>query len=335
VLAASVVQELPFGVGGPAPDDPTQRAEVAPETLPSESEATEPSAPTATPLPPTPTATATSEPAVALPAPTNAPTEAPAVMSAGLAATLATDQPAPTPTPTWTAGVDEDGTDRNAERSGVQIASLAASETTLPTPTVTATQATTPVPTPTATPIIYQVRAGDTLVSIASAYGVDVEALMAANDMGEQDVYVLQQGQMLFVPVLAPEPVAAIANEVADARVEAPLLLVPTADARVGCATGGTLIWQRVQFVKDSDKYMLHLGFVSGRDSNGQESVTWVLAQSSPVTVTEWPLDTSLCELAPDEYDHQWRWWVEVAETVGGDTVSVSQPSEIRGFTWE
>jgi hypothetical protein len=94
-------------------------------------------------------------------------------------------------------------------------------------------------------------------------------------------------------------------------------------------------MWQRVQFVKDSDRYVLHLGFVAGRANNGQENVTWVVAQSSPVTQTEWRLDTTLCDLAPEEFDHQWRWWVEVVEEADGDTISVSPPSEVRGFVWK
>jgi hypothetical protein len=94
-------------------------------------------------------------------------------------------------------------------------------------------------------------------------------------------------------------------------------------------------MWQRVQFVKDSDRYLLHLGFVSGRQENGQERVTWVLAQSSPVTMTEWELDRALCDLAPADAERQWRWWVEVVDATSGESVSVSTPSEVRGFRWE
>jgi hypothetical protein len=50
--------------------------------------------------------------------------------------------------------------------------------------------------------------------------------------------------------------------------------------------------------------------------------------------MTEWQLDTTLCELAPADYDHQWRWWVEVVDETGGSALSVSPPSEIHGFVW-
>jgi LysM repeat protein len=216
-----------------------------------------------------------------------------------------------------------------------QMAALAASETTLPTATTTPTIVGTPLPTPTATPVVYQVRAGDTLVTIAAAYGVAVEDLMAVNEISAQDVFVIQPGQMLFIPVETPGPTAATTSDSAAIRVGAPDLLAPADGATVACATNGTLLWDRVQFVKDSDKYLLHLGFVSGRSDDGEESVTWVLAQSGPVTQTEWQLDTTLCELAPADYDQQWRWWVEVVEDTGSGILSVSPPSEIHGFVWQ
>lgn len=356
ILAASIVQAPPFGVGGPQADEQEQMAELkaAPEVSSAESVAIESVAtvapptvppPTATPLPPT--ATATQEPTAvptATAVPTEIPTQAP-VKAEGMAASVAANTlntptaTASLPTPTWTVVANLSAPTSEASGGVAQVAALAASETTLPTPTmmptVTPTRLTTPLPTPTATPIVYQVRAGDTLVSIASTYGVDVDELMTANNVSAQDVYVIQPGQMLYVPVPTPAPLAAVSGNQLAARVEAPLLLVPPDAASVGCATGGTLIWQRVQFVKDSDKYVLHLGFVSGRSSNGEETVTWVLSQSGPVTLTEWQLDTNLCDLAPAEYDHQWRWWVEVVESVDGETVSVSPPSAIHGFTWK
>jgi LysM repeat protein len=210
-----------------------------------------------------------------------------------------------------------------------QIAAISANAATTTTALPTATVAVTPLPTPTSTPLVYQIKSGDTLVTIAAKYHVDVDALMAANQISGQDVYVIQPGEMLFIPTPAPTPTPATV------RVEAPVLLAPPDNSNVGCATGGELIWQRVQFVKDSDKYVLHLGFVNGQDSAGQEKVTWVVDQSGPVTQTSWQLDTSLCDLAPAASGQQWRWWVEVIEDDNGDVTPVSPPSQIYRFVWK
>jgi LysM repeat protein len=340
ILSAAVSQELPMGIGGPQPgsEGEAAMAMMVEEVEPTEPPATEP--PTEIPPTDTPVATPTVEPTAVPPTATPAPvletTAAPtAVKSGGVAAALVSSGPAGTPTPTWTAAlatVESDSTGGDAE--AVQVAGITANSTAYPTVTPTPTVGVTPLPTPTPTPVVYQVDRGDTLVSIAARYDVTVDELMEANNISEQDVYVLQPGQMLIIPL--PTPEAVVASDNSDAiRLGVPKLLVPSNGATVGCATGGKLIWERVQFIKDSDRYVLHLGFVSGRGDDGQENVTWVLAQSNPVTRTEWQLDTALCDLAAEDFGRQWRWWVEVVEESEGESVSVSPPSEVWGFTWE
>jgi LysM repeat protein len=337
-ILAAAVQAQPFGVGGPQPSSDITALKVEPPSTPTQPPATDTPMPTETPVLPTPTL-----------APTLVPTDAPETegvveegapeasenRAGGMAAALAASGPANTPTPTWTALATSVAT---AAGESMQVAALAANQTTLPTATATPTPAVTPLPTATPTPVVYQVRSGDTLVTIAAEYDVEVDALMAANDISEEEVYAIQPGQLLIVPVATPERVSVAVTDPSTVRLETPALLVPPDGSVVGCATGGKLIWQRVQFVKDSDFYVLHLGFVSG-GSNGEEVVTWVLAQSSPVTQTDWQLDTSLCDLAPDDFGREWRWWVEVVAASdvarGGETVSVSPPSEVWGFTWE
>jgi LysM repeat protein len=357
ILAAAT--EVQSGIGGPqVADSEVADSEVADTGVAESSVTTQtnedaaakvapPDAPvaevpsTATAVPPTPTLAPTATP-VMMPtttppaAPTALPTVAATEVKAeGMAAALVASGPVGTATPTWTAVAPAGGV--------AQVAGVASNATTLPTPTATPTVALTPLPTPTPTPVVYQVRAGDTLLTIASSYGIEVDSLMIANDISAQEVYAIQPGQMLIVPLPTPEPVVAVAN-VAEMRLEAPVLLVPSADATVGCLTGGKLIWQRAQFIKDSDRYVLHLGFVNGpaSDDSGnnsvndrQQNVAWVLAQSSPVTQTEWELDTSLCELASAVYGQEWRWWVEVVGEVDGKFVPVSPPSEIRSFIWK
>lgn len=256
----------------------------------------------------------------------------------------------------------------------VDLPTATATEAPTATPEATATPAPTQTPEPTATPeptleptpatIDYVVSRGDTLVSIAARYDVDVDELMAANDIGERDVFVIQPGQVLVIPA-PPTPTAELPTPTVEPptpeptptpgavptarprataspipaqggmRLEAPVLLGPEDGARVSCAETATLRWQRVPFARDSDKYVLHLGFVGGRSPGGDEQIVWILAQSRPVTSTEWELDKSLCGLAPAQYDHQWRWWVEVVGDSDGKPVQVSPASETWGFVWE
>ena len=206
----------------------------------------------------------------------------------------------------------------------------------------------TPTPGPTPEPVLYSVRPGDTLVSIAAKYGISTRALMAANGIAGQDVYVLQPGQELTIPaadapvatdtpVVAPTATAvSVATAAADSaiRLDAPVLVGPETGTPLSCSGQAALNWNRVQFIRDDDKYILHLGFVSGRQENGEDMVTWVLAQPRPATQTSWDLDVSLCGLAAQSFGRQWRWWVEVVAEVEGQTVSVSPPSPVWGFSW-
>lgn len=258
----------------------------------------------------------------------------------------------------------------------VDLPTATATEASTATPEATATPAPTQTPEPTATAeatleptpatIDYVVSRGDTLVTIAARYDVDVDELMAANDISERDVFVIQPGQVLVIPApptptaelptptvesstpeptptpdaaptARPQPTASSSPSSAQGgmRLEAPVLLGPADGARVSCDEAATLRWQRVPFVRDSDKYVLHLGFVGGRSAGGSEQIVWILAQSRPVTSTEWALDKSLCGLAPAQYDHQWRWWVEVVGDSDGKPVQVSPASETWGFVWE
>lgn len=71
--------------------------------------------------------------------------------------------------------------------------------TALPPQTPTAAAASTP-----AVLDVYEVRSGDTLFEIASAYDVTVEDLLAANALTEDDVYTIQPGDELIIPGPTP-----------------------------------------------------------------------------------------------------------------------------------
>ncbi|MGC8946236.1 MAG: LysM peptidoglycan-binding domain-containing protein [Anaerolineae bacterium] len=81
------------------------------------------------------------------------------------------------------------------------------SATMTPSPTATAVP-TIPPPSPTPGPLLHTVRPGETLASIAAAYGVSLAELIAANHI--QDPNFIQAGQVLVIPEVAvtPPPVA-------------------------------------------------------------------------------------------------------------------------------
>lgn len=91
------------------------------------------------------------------------------------AAILPTESPVPTETPT-----------------------TAPTETPLPTPTPLPTD--TPAPTNTPLPATYTVVSGDTALAIALRLGVELDALIAYNNMTSQQAAMLQPGQILRIP---------------------------------------------------------------------------------------------------------------------------------------
>lgn len=230
---------------------------------------------------------------------------------------------------------------------------LQATATTIPSPTVPPT----PTPIPTQPPATYTVRAGDTPLGIAEQFNIGVDALLAANGMSLGDARLLRVGQVLVVatsvPAPTPEPSAtptvtampvattpAVVPTVTAApttesmRVDAPGLRSPETGSALSCTTANSLTWLPVSFIRESDQYLLHLGFLSGYNGDGSEQVTWILEQWRPANTTLWELDKSLCGLAPQSYGRQWRWYVQVVEADGTTWRPVSPPSAIWGFNW-
>jgi LysM repeat protein len=241
-----------------------------------------------------------------------------------------------------------------------------------PTPTTTPTQTATPTPTtiPTQAAVTYSIRAGDTPFGIATQFGITVDELLARNGLSLNDARRLRVGQVLTIvagtaapvveqptatatatattqsstatntqPADAADEKVAAANEAksetkSTARVDAPGLRSPENGSSLSCGADNTVTWLPVAYIRESDQYLLHLGFLSGYNGDGSEQVTWILEQWRPSNVTQWELDTGLCGLAPQAFGRQWRWSVEVVEANGNSWQSVSQSSAVWGFSW-
>ena len=238
-------------------------------------------------------------------------------------------------------------------------------------PSATAAPTATAVPaTATATTAVttYKVQAGDTPLAIAGRFDIGVDELFAANGLSAADARRLRVGQELIIPVLgqavqpsatatptviaptsaAPAITAAANSAVPTAttmptavpapdspiRLDAPQLRSPENDASLSCGGSNSLIWLPVSYMREGDRYLLHLGFLSGYNTDGSESIVWVLEQLQPANATIWSMDEGLCGLSPQDFGRQWRWYVEVVEPTDAAKTSVSLPSAIWGFSW-
>ena len=192
------------------------------------------------------------------------------------------DPAASTPTPTRTAAVGGLPTTPPAGRTPVasQI-TVAPTQPPVPEPTPTLAPTPTPteppVPTPTPTPegpIEYAVQDGDTLFSIASAYGVSVDDVVSFNDLPDENFIFV--GQVLEIPT---DP-AQVAERRESRPVATTAVVVPNDGLNVRAAPNTTT--GTVQYVAPGGTELALTGVVEVIDGIEWREVTdgnWVQAQ--------------------------------------------------------
>ncbi len=200
-----------------------------------------------------------------------------------------------------------------------------------PTPTPGPTPTWDPsLPTPTLAPfILHTVQQGDTLSTIAEKYGVTVDDIRRANNLGENDT-VIRAGQVLQIPQYTPTPIAT--PEIVRAGTPtprplypAPILLYPPSGATFhGRNAGIVLQWASVGILAPDESYRLTLHCPS---IEGEEET--IIYQQA----TLWRVPAEL--FPPQEAEsRQCRWTVEVIRREGKGAQLVSQPGEERSFLW-
>lgn len=239
-----------------------------------------------------------------------------------------------------------------------QATAIPPSATALPP---TATQVP-PTATPTVAAIIYKIQPGDTPLEIAGRYDIGVLELLTANGLTTDDARRLRVGQELIIPqqgqspesvasptpiptrapatatvqpptatATIPEPTATAATTI---RLDVPQLRSPEDGSFLSCGGNNSLIWLPVDFMREDDRYLLHLGFLNGYNTDGTENVVWILEQQQPANASIWRMDEALCSLAPQDFGRQWRWYVEVVAPTDSGQQPVSLPSSIWTFSW-
>jgi LysM repeat protein len=181
------------------------------------------------------------------------------------------------------------------------------------------------------------VQAGDTPIAIANSFGISVDVLLRANGLSLADARNLRTGQEMIIPngVQAENTVRVAptntTNGAGGIRLDPPRLRSPENGAQVSCSAGNSLAWESVPFLQQDDQFVMHLGFVSNRSTDGQETVVWVLEQVQTAQNTLWIMDPGLCALAPQELGRKWYWYVQV---VNASRIIVSEPSPVWSFSW-
>lgn len=193
----------------------------------------------------------------------------------------------------------------------------------------------TPTPTPDERAVSYTVAPGDTLLAIASQFGVSVESIMTAN--GLKPDAIIYPGQALVIP-LSPslwegpgegaEPISVYLitpTATPGPPWPAPELLSPRDGAQFSTGEPILLRWAAVGLLEDDQWYVLRL---------------WRPQQSGSPLPTTWTRRTSFrlpADWRPSEdaAGHKLCWQVTVIQKAEGAKLTLVSPSsDVRCFEW-
>jgi LysM repeat protein len=189
-----------------------------------------------------------------------------------------------------------------------------------------------PTPTPTATggALMYVVRSGDTISSIAQRYGSNIDWIFKANNIKSGDV--LRIGQALLIPLSATTPTPVPTNEIVpetptptpEPDLDAPLLLAPANGSILSGQNEVLLSWTSVGILAPDQSYVVTL---TEGDERGPTAEWWTKATTLRM---------------PEQYrgtggasrDYRWRVQVRYGSKENPGRAA-SPPSQEFRFTWQ
>ena len=184
----------------------------------------------------------------------------------------------------------------------------------------------------------YEVKPGDTVVSIAIRFGATVEAILAANKMAPNDF--IQPNQSLLVPVgelpsevLASSEATGIdpssGSDSGQPGVYAAVRLLGPDDSTILAQDDVAVFrWLSVDILQPNEWYVLRIWSADGAYPDPPS--VWTKATSHRLS-----LDFALNNGTPAQY----RWQISVVRVLpdlgnGRELQAASFPSDIRSFTW-
>jgi LysM repeat protein len=187
----------------------------------------------------------------------------------------------------------------------------------------------TPTPTATGGALMYVVRTGDTISSIAQRYHSTIDWIFKANNIKAGDV--LRIGQALLIPLSAETPTPAATSaplmetptSTAEPALAAPVLLGPANGSVLAGQAEVLLNWTSVGILEPDQYYVVTL---TAGDERGPTTTWWTKA-------TTWRMPPEYRGKNGASIDYRWRVQVRHGSAEAPGLIASPSSDEFR-FTW-
>jgi LysM repeat protein len=180
----------------------------------------------------------------------------------------------------------------------------------------------------------YKVQSGDTVVSIATRFGTQIETILEANGLSASDF--IRPDQTLLVPVeqvpsavLASSEAARTLDQSQQPAYESPRLIGPQNTETIASSEQILFRWISVDLLAPNEWYVLRIWPLDG--TLELPPTIWTKTNSYRLSI-EWA--------PPSGRSSRYGWQVTVVRLLpdvgnGREIQAASTPSEVRTFTWQ